>query len=32
MVSVGENTKQMPWVVKLMGDKNIYADPANPKK
>ena len=32
MVMVGENTKQMPWVVKMMGDKNIYADPANPKK
>jgi len=32
MVAVGEKSKQTPWVVRLMGDKNVYADPANPKK
>ena len=31
-IPVAEKTKQMPWVVKLMGDKNVYADPAVPKK
>jgi hypothetical protein len=31
-VVVGEKSKQMPWVVRLMGDKNTYAHEANPKK
>lgn len=31
-IPVSENSSQLPWVVKLMGDKNVYQDAINPKK